>query len=303
MSKTHFRTVIVLAVVMLMAVVLSACTPAEPELGTEENPFIFSFVPSSDANEVLADASAIADVLSEKTGLVIQAEVPTSYVGSIEAMCAGEAHAGALNTFSYIVASARDCAEIELVSVRFGAATYGGEVIVRADSGITSVADLAGTTFCRPDPFSTSGWIVPSLTMQAEGINPDTDLAEIVDAGGHPGVVRAVYDGDCDAGAVYVDARGTIEEESPDVNEVVVIILESPPIPNDGLSFATSVPAEIRDAVAAAMVEMTQEEENLALLQDLYGWDGLEEVDDGFYDAFRQVLDSSGVDVESFVQE
>ncbi len=301
MSKNQ-RLMTILFVLIAGVLALSACAPAEPELGEEENPVIISFVPSADADAVLASAEAITDVLSEKTGLAIDAVVPTSYVGAIEAMCDGENHASALNTFSYVVAHERECADVALASVRFGSPTYTGQIIARADSGIESVEDLAGKTFCRPDEFSTSGWIIPSITMAAAGIDPETGLAEVIDAGGHTGVVRAVYDGDCDAGATFVDARSNIAEESPDVNDVVVIVATSAEIPNDTIAFRPDVPAEVRDAIVSAFLEMAGNEEESVILQELYSWEGLIEVDDSFYDPFRQVLDASGIDVSSFVE-
>src|SRR5262245_13042432 len=82
--------------------------PPAPELGTADNPLVFSFVPSSDAGKVLESATPITDRLSELSGLTITPEVPTSYVASVEAMCAGEAHIGALATFAYVLASSRD---------------------------------------------------------------------------------------------------------------------------------------------------------------------------------------------------
>jgi phosphonate transport system substrate-binding protein len=271
------------------------------DLGTEDNPVIFSFVPSSDAGAVLASAEAITDTLSEWTGLVIEAEVPTSFVASIEAMCAGEAHVGALNTFSYIVAKDRECADVALVSVRSGSPTYVGQIITTADSGITSVADLGGKTFCRPDEFSTSGWIIPSILLRAEGLDPDTDLTEIKDAGGHDGVVRAVYNGECDAGSTFGDARDLLLEEFPDVKEKVVVIATTDPIPNDTVAFGTDVPEEIRTAITDALIAMTEDETTLAMLGDLYRWTGLEVVDDSFYDPFRQLLESAGVSVDDFI--
>jgi phosphonate transport system substrate-binding protein len=301
MSK-RLHVVVLLGLLAVAALVLAACGPQEPELGTEENPVVISFVPSADASEVLASAEAIVEVLSEKTGLVITAEVPTSFVGSIEAMCAGEAHIGTLNTFSYVVAKERECADVALASVRFGSPTYTGQIITRADSGITSIEDLAGHSFCRPDEFSTSGWIIPSITMKAAGVDPATDLTEVIDAGGHTGVVRAVYDGDCDAGATFVDARSNIAEESPDVNEVVVVIATSEEIPNDTISFIPSVPAETRDAIVQAFLDMAATESELAILEELYSWAGLIEVDDTFYDPFRQVLDAAGVDINDYVE-
>ncbi len=277
-------------------------TPEPPALGTEENPFIFSFVPSSDAAAVLASAEAITDKLSELTGLVIVAEVPTSYVASIEAMCAGEAHAGALNTFSYVVANERDCADVALVSIRNNSPTYVGQIVTRPDTGITSLEDLAGKTFCRPDEFSTSGWIIPSIALRAAGIDPETGLAEVKDAGGHDGVIRAVYNGECDAGSTFGDARTLVAEELTDVNDKVVVITTTDPIPNDTVAFRPDVPPEVRDAIVAAFLEMTADEESLAMLGDLYRWTGLQEVDDSFYDPFRQLLESAGVNVEDFIE-
>jgi phosphonate transport system substrate-binding protein len=272
-------------------------------LGTEDDPIVMSFVPSGDADAVIASADAITEALSEATGLVIEANVPTSYVGSIEAMCAGEAHIGTLNTFSYVVAAERGCADVAVASTRFGSPTYTGQMIARADSGIATIEDLAGKTFCRVDEFSTSGWIIPSITMRAAGVDPDTDLTEIVDAGGHPDVVRAVYNGDCDAGATFVDARTNVQEELADVMEVVVVFAESDAIPNDTVSFIPDFPEEMRTQIVEALLAMTENPDQLQMLNDLYRWEGLVEVDDTFYDGFRQLLEASGVNVEDFVGE
>ncbi|MBU05759.1 MAG: hypothetical protein CL877_07390, partial [Dehalococcoidales bacterium] len=193
-----------------------------PEIGTDENPIIWAFVPSGEMDQVVAGAGELGDLLYEQSGLVIDTLVATDYAGVIEAMCAEEAKAqiGSLATFSYLLANEKCGVEAELVAVRYGSATYKGQIFVRNDSGITELAQLADKTFCRPDPLSTSGWIVPSIQLRAAGVDPATDLAEIVDAGGHSASVAGVYNGDCDAGASYVDARGNIEEDHPDVMDV-----------------------------------------------------------------------------------
>jgi phosphonate transport system substrate-binding protein len=298
MSKKLFA-LLSLAVVLIL--VLAACGPKEPELGTEENPVIWSFVPSQDSETVLAGAQQIADLIEEKTGIVVKANVATEFAGVIEAMCNGEAQMGALNTFSYVLASERGCAAVALASVRYGTTFYTGQIVAGADTGITSIADLAGKTFCRPDPLSTSGWIIPSISLQANGIDPATDLGQVVDAGGHDGVITAVYNGDCEAGSTFVDARANVEEELPDVKDKVLVIETSPPIPNDTVSFATSVPDELRDKIVAALLEIAGDPAYADILNDTYSWSGLEAVDDSFYDPFRQTLDAAGVDIESFM--
>ena len=290
----------VLAVIILLAVVsLGFAGPKEAELGTEENPIIWSFVPSGEMERVAAGAQSVADLLHDRTGLYFSTNVATEYAGVIEALSSDppEAQMASLATFAYVLAADRGVAEAALVSVRYGSPTYNGQIIVRADSGINSVAQLKGKTFGRPDPLSTSGWIIPMLTMRAAGVNPDTDLKEIVDAGSHDSVVAAVYNGDIDAGASYVDARSRIEEDHPDVMEKVVVIEVTTDIPNDGVQFSPVVPEEMRDAIVAALLEIAQTDEGKDALKTAYQWSGLEEHDDTFYDPFRQVLQASGMSI------
>ncbi|NIM95031.1 MAG: PhnD/SsuA/transferrin family substrate-binding protein [Anaerolineales bacterium] len=64
----------------------------------------------------------LADLLYAETGLVIQPLVAADYAYVVEAMCREppEVHMASLATFSYILASERDCAKVALVSVRYG---------------------------------------------------------------------------------------------------------------------------------------------------------------------------------------
>jgi len=291
--------VAVLGLLLIAALALTACGPKEPELGTEENPIVWSFVPSGEMERVAGGAEKVADLLHEETGLYFATNVATEYAGVIEAMCADppSAQMGSLATFAYVLAAERGCAEAAMVSVRYGTPTYNGQIIVRADSDINSIEDLAGKTFCRPDPLSTSGWIIPMLTMRAAGIDTDTDLAEVVDTGSHDTTVAAVYNGDCDAGATYIDARTRMEEDYPDVMEQVVVIEVTEDIPNDGVQFAASVPQEMRDKIVEGLAAIAATEEGQEALETAYQWNALEIHDDTFYDPFRQVLQAAGMSI------
>ena len=269
-------------------------------LGTENNPIVWAFVPSGETQQVTTGAEELSALLEDETGYAFDILVATEYAGAIEAMCSDppEAEMASLNTFSYVLANERCGIEAELVAVRFGSPTYNGQIIARAESGIASITDLEGKTFCRPDPLSTSGWIIPELTMRAAGLDPQSDLAEIVDAGSHDAVVAAVYNGDCDAGATYVDARGTLEEEEPDVMEQVLVIEITEDIPNDGVQFIPDMDPEMKETIINALLSIAETEEGQAALDTAYSWASLEEHGDGFYDPFRQVLQASGLSIE-----
>ena len=295
------RVLLVLVVALLAMGLMTSCGPKE--LGTEENPIVWVFVPSGETDRVTAGAQSVVDLLHAETGLFFDVKVATEYAGAIEAMCAdpAEAHMSSLATFAAVMAADKGCAEAALLSVRYGSPTYNGQFLVRADSGITDISQLAGKTFCRPDPLSTSGWVIPSVMLKGAGVDPDTDLAQIVDAGSHDAVAAAVYDGTCDVGATYVDARSRIEEDYPDVMEQTVVIALEPDIPNDGVQFQTSVPQEVRDQIVAGLLAIAATEEGVEALDTAYQWEELIEADDSFYDAFRQILQAAGVSAEDLV--
>jgi phosphonate transport system substrate-binding protein len=274
---------------------------AEENLGTEENPIIWAVIPYDNTNVIRSSFSGVANYLYKKTGLVVEPFLVTEYAGVIEALSTDppQIHMSSLATFAYLFASEQGVADAALIADRYGSVSYNGQIFVRADSGITSFADLTGKTFCRPDPLSTSGWIIPSITLRAAGIDPDTDLTEIVDTGSHDAAVAGVYNGDCDAGSSYVDARLSMTEDYPDILEVVTVIEVTVDVPNDGIQFSPVVPDEIRDQIVAALLVINQDEEALEDLDEVFEWTKLVKKDDSFYDPLRQLLDTAGVDAES----
>lgn len=301
--KTKLFLILLVVALIFSLFIFTSGKKGKAPLGSEENPIVWAFVPSGETERVSAGAEEVAKILHKMTGLYFKTTVATEYAGVIEALASDppSAHMASLATFAYIVASAKHVAKVALVSVRYGSPTYTGQIIVRKDSGIKTLKDLKGKSFARPDPISTSGWIMPSLLLRAEGMNPDTDL-KIVDAGSHDAVVAAVYNGDVDAGACYVDARTRLEKEHPDVMDVVVPIKLTPPIPNDGVQFHPSVPKDIREKIVNALLEMTKTEEGKKALKTAYQWDALERHDDTFYDPFRQLLQAAGVNPEDYLK-
>lgn len=288
--------------VAVLVVALAACGSGEPELGTAENPIIMSFVPSGDTQDIIASGDTLAQMLTEATGLTVESNVGTDFSSVREAMCANQAQIGWLNTFNYVLANEQCGVDAALATSRFGATTYAGQIIVRADSGITTLEDLKGKVMCWVDPASTSGYIIPRIMLAANGIDPDTDFSQTIEAGSHNNVVTQVYNGDCDAGATFSDARTGIEEEFPDVLEKVAVLATTSDIPNDSVSFIQSFPAETRAEIVAALLEIAASPEGQEALNTLYNIEGLVDSNDSFYDVFRADLSRAGINIEELAQ-
>jgi phosphonate transport system substrate-binding protein len=289
-----------LILIVLMPLVLTGC--GEPELGTEDNPIIMSFVPSGDTEDIIASGDQLAQMISDRTDLVVTAEVGTDFAATREAMGAGKAHIGWLNTFNYVLANEKYDVDVALVTERFGLPTYRGQLNVNANAGIESLADLKGKVMCWTDPNSTSGYIIPRIMLAANGVDPDNDFAKTVEAGSHNNVITQVYNGECDAGASYDDARNSVEDDLPDVKDVVLILDYTSDIPNDSVSFIKDFPPEMRESIVNALLDIAQTEEGQVALQNLYSIAGLQEADDSFYDVFRADLSKAGIDIESLAQ-
>ena len=289
-------------------------TEAPAALGTPENPLIMALAPSATTQELQTGGQAIADKLSELTGYTIKIVVPTNYAAMIEAMGAGQAHIGWLAPTQYVVAHGKGYADVALATVRNGSNHYGFQYVANAAAGFTSYYDAAtGTTTadaatalaqfdgkkpCWTDPLSSSGYILPYGLLAESGVK----VLSGAWVQGHPTVIKSVYlsqHGEiCDFGATFIDARSNVAADFPDVNDVVQIIWVSDPfIPNDNVSYSSNVPADMREKLTQALIDLASTEEGIALLKSGgYSIQGLEVVDDTFYDDYRVYLEASGID-------
>lgn len=295
--------------------------PAAGQLGAPDKPIVITFVPSGDTGKITTAGTAIADCLTKMTGLTYKIEVGTSFGASIEAMGAGKAQVGFLNTFSDLLAEAKYGVVPILASMRLYntiamdpdaalsgkmQAFYKGEFITQASSGIKTLADLKGKTFCFVDPNSTSGYIVPRIILAANGINPDKDLKATTNAGSHPNVGIAVYKGDCDAGSTFIDittdAASNLKATYPDIATKVVPFYITDRIPNDGVQVTKDLDPKITQATVDGLTAFAKDPGGNAVLVALYSINDFQKIDSTFYKPFADLLKKAGVDPSSLVK-
>lgn len=330
------KTALLLVIlVLLSAFSVQQFAVAQDALGSESNPIQVYFVPSVEASTITTGGEVMADALKAATGLNFKVFVPTSYAATVEAMCAApDVSMGFIPAAGYVLANQRCGVEVSAAAVRNGWNVYWTEYIVRRDSDIYTYGDLNGRTWAYPDAASTSGYVVPSVELQAAGIVP----GKTIEAGGHNQVVQAVYNGEADFGTTFfspaivpgapwaigdlpepydltvdesrvtdkglfvgdvqvLDARINIRETAPDVVDKVRILRLSSPIPNDTLSFGPSFPADLKDQVMSALYDFAKTDAWKTSIgsTDFYGWSGLAPITDATYDSVRQRLQILGL--------
>lgn len=172
----------------------------ETEIGTEAHPIKVLFVPSVDAQVIVTGGEIMADALHEATGLFFEVSVPTSYAATIEEMCASpEDTMGFIPGLGYVLANQLCGVDVSFKANRFGWDYYWAQIIVPRDSDIESLEDLDGKVWAYPDAGSTSGYLAILPILDEFGLTP----SETVEAGGHTGVVRAIYNNEADWGTTF----------------------------------------------------------------------------------------------------
>jgi phosphonate transport system substrate-binding protein len=296
------------------------------------DPLIFTLTPSQETGGLIDTAQPLADMLSEKLGVTVEASVPTDYAGVIAALESDQAHvAGGLGPRQMVQAEEQAGATMILQSERFGSFSYVTQwftndpdtycedepVEVEQDegepflfcNGVSEAEDasdgpigqdmlsnVAGQTVAFVDQGSTSGYAVPALQLLEAGVDPLEDI-EGTFAGGHDTAVQAVYDGDATVGVSFNDARGQLVEQTPDVGQKVVVFGWSSAIPNDGFAVSGSLSDEAVTAITEALLEICNDEEACGeggVMYELYEIDGLSEVNSGEFDVIRDLEEQLG---------
>lgn len=275
---------------------------------------VVGLVPSREADVLVETAKPLADALSDALGVEVESFVPTDYTGLIEAMGAGQADIGMFGPLALVRAEDRYGVEILLQSVRFGSLTYvtqwftndpdtfcDDEPVADEDGflfcngvldaeegpiGDDVIPRVAGKTVAFVDAASASGYLIPSLQLIENGIDPQEDIDGIF-AGGHDNAVISVYNGDADVGLSFNDARGNVVDELPDVGEQVVVFAWSREIPNDGAAVRSELPDDMKQAIADAFIDYASTDEGKEVLNAIYNIDDIVPADVSAFDVIR----------------
>jgi phosphonate transport system substrate-binding protein len=294
---------------------------------------VIGFVPSSEAGQLVEDIQPLADYLTQELGITVTGTVSNDYTGLVTAMETDQAHIAALPPFGLLQAIDRADAEVILQSERFGSGTYHtqfftndpdkyctvspaeentrviededvtflncngttreNEETPEGPIGLEALSNLEpGTTVSFVEQTSASGYIFPATVLLAEGIDPEADIEPLF-PGSHDGSVIAVCEGDAEVGVSFDDAR-TVATTDCDVAGEVVVFAYGPEIPNDGIAVAGSLPDDLKQQIADALMAYADTEEGAEVLDSIYQITAFTEPNLEALEIVRQAVDELG---------
>ncbi|MGD6775784.1 phosphate/phosphite/phosphonate ABC transporter substrate-binding protein [Sutcliffiella horikoshii] len=258
---------------------------------------VMGFVPSQESDTIADTVEPLADRLGEELGVEVEGRVMTDYTALIEAMGSNEVHVGFIPAFGYVLANEQYGAEVILKSIRYGSGTYKAQYIVRADSGIESLADLEGKIWAYPDAASTSGFLFPASQLMDEfDIASAQDLqttffSDTLQSGGHDTAAIAVYEGDADVATTFDDVRTGLEEEYPDIMEKTKVLGYTDEIPNDTISVTKELDDELVQKIKDTFLSFNEDEDMIKIMNEVYSWDEISEATDEEYKVVKETYE------------
>jgi phosphonate transport system substrate-binding protein len=225
----------------------------------------------------LADNQCLIDKLPAALGVKeVQLFPAADYDGVIQGLLGGTLDVAGLGASAYAAVYLQDPEAVEpfLTNVQTDGGTgYYAIMLARKDSGMTTLADMKGKKLGYADPDSTSGYLVPVVSLPNDvGMPIEEFFGETGFGGGHENLVLAVLDGKFDAGTTWGSGVGEFSEGYTSGNirsmvdkgmldmEDVVELWKSPLIPNGPLVMRKGLSQEMKDKVIAFYTALPTED-------------------------------------------
>ena len=252
------------AIRTILSAALAVATLATPVLAQDMDVIRIGLLGGENEADRLADNQCLIDKLPAALGVKeVQLFPAADYDGVIQGLLGGTLDIAGLGASAYAAVYLKDPNAVEpfLTNVQTDGSTgYYSVALALKDSGITAIADAKGKRLGYADPDSTSGYLIPKVTLPESigGEDPEKYFVTSFN-GGHENNVLALLDGKVDVAVTWASGVGEFSEGYTSGNvrsmvdkgmldmEDVVQVWQSPLIPNGPLVMRTSLPQEMKD--------------------------------------------------------
>lgn len=221
----------------------------------KEQPLKVGMIPDAGATQVSVEQKApLQHYLTKALGRPVKLVIPTNYAATVEAIGNGSLDIAYFGGLTYAKAHERYGA-IPLVQRKIDQ-QFHSLFITRAGSGIKTLQDLRGKTFCFGDINSTSGHLIPRLVLKEAGVPAEKALKSFRFTGSHPATAQAVASGACDAGAIDETVFHSLVRQGKISGDTVKVFYTSPPFTDYVWAARKDLPKADRDAFSKALLAL-----------------------------------------------
>ncbi len=306
--KRHGLLKVALATGMLMMVGCgsSSSSTASSTSDSEKKSLTVQFVPTNNDGSMEAKVKPFEEYLSKQLDCDVTVTMATDYSTIVEAMASNQVDIGIMPPAAYVQARSQGAAKAILSSslgdydeneqpiANTAVSSFKGEVVVRADSDLSGLADLKGKTIATLSANSASGYIYPVAEMKDLGIDPTKDCT-LITVNDIPSELTAVLNGQADAAFVFEGARYVFASKFEDndlFTDLKVLYLTEGDIPNDAIAVLPSMSEEMQAKVKEVFLNMPNDEEGKEAMA-MWNHTAYVEADEAAYDTIESYIEKA----------
>ena len=274
------------------------CSSKKEEKKSEEKVIKMGFVPLKNSEQLVEDVKPIADYLSQKMGVKVEAFTASNYIGVVEGIGSGSVDFGIIPPFSAVLAQKQSNAQPLLTSKgKTRKSGYTAELYVRKDSGIKSLEDVKGKKVAFVDPSSSSGYIYPGAMLVKAGINLDKDISYQF-SGGHDKSLQLLLNKDVDVIATFDGVEERYAKDFPAALTDIEKLASSDTIPGIMVTASSKMDKDLQEKLKQALLDMDKDPKMKELFTKMFSITGFEEVDQTAYNKVEETAKVMNVDLD-----
>jgi phosphonate transport system substrate-binding protein len=168
-----------------------------------------------------------------------------------------------------------------------GAAVYFSDVVVRADSAMSSFADLQGASWAYNESRSHSGFNLVRYHLASHRLQWSF-FGAVVDAGSHQAALEMILAGAAAGAAIDSSVLEAELRARPALAHQIRVVHTLGPSPSPPWVVSTRLPARLRTRLTDCLASLHCSVEGASIL-DSWGIARLQPVDDAFYEPIRRM--------------
>jgi phosphonate transport system substrate-binding protein len=272
-TQTRRRLLAALAVVVAAAAAPFAgaaerqASAASPAPGRAE--VLIGLIPEVNIFKQKARFTLLGEYLTRKAGVPVRFTILPRYGGALEGFDAERMDGAFLGSFTGAVAIERLGAIPLARPVNHdGTSAYHGYLFVRKDAGIHSPEAMRGKRMAYVDRATSAGYVFPLAWLRERGIHAEHGFfGETWFAGSHDAAIQAVLDRKADVGVAKDTVYDRVRRENPRVDQELLILASSPPMPSNALCVRRELDEKLRDSLRRALLDLAADPDGPRVLE------------------------------------
>ena len=213
-------------------------------------------IPEEAATEQVRKFTPIASYLEKRLGMKVEFTPVSDYPAAVEALVNKKVDLVWFGGFTHVQAQIRSGGKITAIAQREEDTRFQSVFIAKTDSGIKTLADMKGRQVSFGSQSSTSGHLMPRNALLQAGIDPEKDFKRIAYSGAHDATIASVVSGKVDAAALDITVWRKFVAENRVDTKAVDVFFTTPPFFNYNWSVHTDMPADLRNRIQKALLEL-----------------------------------------------